>query len=257
MHLNTFKSRLAARDVQYGLFLAMVDPVAAEISAGAGFDWLMVDMEHGPNDLRTVLHQLQAIAASGVPVAVRPPEGHPVIIKRLLDIGVQTLVVPMVESAEQAAALVAAMRYPPHGIRGVGTSMARAAQWNRVEGYLQSADDQLCLVCQVETPTGVAAAAEIAGVDGVDAVFVGPSDLAASMGYLGQPGHPDVHAAVSQALNAVRDAGAASGVFAATPASAGAYAAAGVTMIAVGSDIALFAKATTNLADDLRSGQRN
>jgi 4-hydroxy-2-oxoheptanedioate aldolase len=217
----------------------------------------MIDMEHGPNDLRTVLHQLHAIAASGVPVAVRPPEGHPVIIKRLLDIGVQTLVVPMVESAEQAAALVAAMRYPPHGIRGVGTSMARAAQWNRDEGYLDTAADQLCLVCQVESLAGVAAAAEIAAVDGVDAVFVGPSDLAASMGHIGQPGHPDVQAAVRQALTSVLGAGAAAGVFATTIASASSYATAGVTMIAVGSDIALFAKATAHLADDLRSGQRN
>ena len=249
---NVFKARLLAGEPQFGIFVAMVDPVAAEISAGAGFDWLMIDMEHAPNDLRTVLHQLQAIAASGVPVAVRPPVGDPVVIKRLLDIGVQTLVIPMVESAEQAAALVDAIRYPPRGIRGVGPSMARAAQWNRVEEYLADADDQICLVCQVESVVGVAAAAQIAAVDGVDAVFVGPSDLAASMGHIGQPGHPDVQQRVAVTLAAITAAGTAAGVFATSVESAQRFASSGATMIAVGTDIALFASATATLASALR-----
>ncbi len=249
--INIFKQRLLTGDVQYGIFVAMVDSVAAEICAGAGFDWLMIDMEHAPNDLRSVLHQLQAMAESGVPVAVRPPVGDPVSIKRLLDIGVQTLVVPMVDSADQAAAMVAAIRYPPRGVRGVGPSMARAAQWNRVGGYLNSADAQVALVCQVETVLGVESAAAIAAVDGVDAVFVGPSDLAASMGHIGQPQHPDVQRAVNDAITTVCATGTAAGVFAASVDGARAYAAAGATMIAVGTDIALFAKATTQLAAQL------
>jgi 4-hydroxy-2-oxoheptanedioate aldolase len=250
--VNDFKRRLLAGEVQYGIFVALVDSVAAEISAGAGFDWLMIDMEHAPNDLRTVLHQLQAIAPSGVPVAVRPPEGDPVVIKRLLDIGVQTLVIPMVESAEQARRLVDAVRYPPRGIRGVGPSMARAAQWNRIGGYLTGADEQICLVCQIESVAGVSAAAAIAAVDGVDAVFVGPSDLAASMGHIGQAGHPEVQQAVAAAIAAIRQTGAAAGVFATTVERAAEYAAEGATMIAVGTDIALFAHATADLADRLR-----
>jgi 4-hydroxy-2-oxoheptanedioate aldolase len=250
--VNLLKSRLGAGEVQFGLFVAMVDPVAAEITAGAGFDWLMIDMEHAPNDLRTVLHQLQAMAGSGVSIAVRPPVGDPVSIKRLLDIGVQTLVIPMVESSAQAAALVDAIRYPPRGIRGVGPSMARAAQWNRIEGYLGAADHQICLVCQVESVAGVAAAERIAAVDGVDAVFVGPSDLAASMGHVGQPGHIDVQRAVAEALGAITRTGTAAGVFASSVEAARVYAASGATMIAVGSDIAVFAKATAQLAESLR-----
>ncbi len=249
--VNVFKQRMSAGEVQHGIFVAMVDPVAAEICAGAGFDWLMIDMEHAPNDLRSVLHQLQAMAASGVPIAVRPPQGDPVIIKRLLDIGVQTLVIPMVETAEQAAALVAAVRYPPRGVRGVGPSMARAAQWNRIAGYLNSADEQVALVCQVESIAGVAAAAAIAAVDGVDAVFVGPSDLAASMGHIGNPQNPDVQRAVNDAIAAVCATGTAAGVFAATVEGARTYAVAGATMIAVGTDIALFAESTSHLAAQL------
>ncbi len=147
--------------------------------------------------------------------------------------------------------MVAAVRYPPRGVRGVGPSMARAAQWNRVGGYLNSADEQVALVCQVETVLGVESAAAIAAVDGVDAVFVGPSDLAASMGHIGQPQHPDVQRAVNDAITAVCATGTAAGVFAASVGGARAHAAAGATMIAVGTDIALFAKATTQLAAHL------
>jgi 4-hydroxy-2-oxoheptanedioate aldolase len=249
---NRLKQRLRDGPAQYGLFVAMVDPIAIEVTAGAGFDWLMIDMEHAPNDLRTVLAQLHATSASGVSIAVRPPSGDPVTLKRLLDIGVQTFVIPMVESAAQAADLVRAVRYPPRGIRGVGPSMARAAQWNRDSTYLATADDEICLVCQVESEAGVDAAGEIAGVDGVDAVFVGPSDLAASMGHLGNPGHSDVQAAVDRAIGATLDAGAIAGVFSADLAAARRFADRGVRLIAVGSDLSLFAAATTRLAADLR-----
>jgi 4-hydroxy-2-oxoheptanedioate aldolase len=250
---NQFKARLLSGDVQYGLFIALVDQVAAEITAGAGFDWVMVETEHAPNDLRTVLTQLQAVAASGVPVLVRPTEGDTVQIKRLLDIGVQTLLVPMVESAEQARQLVSAMRYPPSGIRGVGASMARAAQWNRHDDYFSAANDQMCLVVQIESVEGAAAIEAIAAVDGVDALFVGPSDLAASMGHLGNSGHPDVVAAVADAVSRIKAAGKPVGIFATSIESALAYAAQGCSVIAVGSDITLLVKATSALAAALRS----
>ncbi len=250
--VNILKQRLLAGDRQFGLFLALADPVAAEIAAGSGFDWLLIDMEHAPNDVRTVLHQLQAVAASGVPVVVRPPHDDPVIIKRLLDIGVQTLLVPMVESAEQAARAVSAVRYPPSGIRGVGPSMVRAAQWSRIENYLTTADEQICVVCQIESALGVAHCAEIAAVEGVDAVFIGPSDLAASMGHIGQPGHANVQKVIDATIDAVRGAGGAVGIFASATAVERCVGA-GATLIAVGSDIALLANAAAQLAVDMRT----
>jgi 4-hydroxy-2-oxoheptanedioate aldolase len=251
--INHLKTRLLAGEVQYGLFIALVDQIAAEITAGAGFDWVMIETEHAPNDLRTALTQLQAVAASGVPTLVRPTEGETVQIKRLLDIGVQTLLVPMVESGEQARQLVSAMRYPPHGIRGVGSSMARAAQWNRHSDYLAAANDQMCLIVQIESVEGAGAIEDIAAVDGVDALFVGPSDLAASMGHLGNSGHPEVVAAVTDCINRIRAAGKPVGIFATTVEAAKAYVAQGCSFIAIGSDITLLAKATTALAAAVRS----
>jgi 4-hydroxy-2-oxoheptanedioate aldolase len=251
--INRLKAALATRTPQFGIFSALVEPVVAEINASSGFDFVMLDMEHATNDPRTVLTQLQAMAPYPTSVSVRVPEGEPVIIKRVLDVGAQTIVVPMVESADQAAALVDAVRYPPRGIRGVGPSMARAARWNRVGSYLTDADEQVCLICQVESVAGVEHAAEIAAVPGVDCVFVGPSDLAASMGHIGQAGHPDVQAAVAATLDAIAAAGNASGVFATTVDQAKQFAAEGVTVIAVGADISLLAKATAQLAADLRS----
>src|SRR5690606_21607386 len=201
-----------------------------------------IDMEHSANSLESVLHQLQAVAAYGVAPLVRVPWNDPVIIKQVLDLGAQNIIVPMVSSAAEAEAAVAAMRYPPHGIRGVGSALSRSARWNRVDGYLQDAASHLSLIVQIETAAGVEHAAEIAAVDGVDAVFVGPSDLAASLGRLGQQTHPEVVDAVTRTFTAVTAAGTAVGVNAFDPAAADAYIAQGADFVAVGADVAMLAR---------------
>jgi 4-hydroxy-2-oxoheptanedioate aldolase len=224
------------------------DPLVAEICAGGGLDWLLIDMEHGPSGLESVLAQLQAVAAYPVSPVVRVPSNDAVVIKQVLDLGAQNLFVPMVSSADEARRAVAAVRYPPRGRRGVGSALARSARWNRVDGYLEHADEHVSLFVQVETVQGVEAAGEIAAVDGVDGVFVGPSDLAASMGLLGQQTHPDVTAAVLRAFDAVRGEGVPVGVNAFDPAVADAYLAAGASFVLVGADVALLARGSEALA---------
>ncbi|MBC7305811.1 MAG: 2-dehydro-3-deoxyglucarate aldolase, partial [Dietzia sp.] len=196
----------------------------------------------------SVLAQLQAVAAYPVTPVVRVPIGDAVVIKQVLDLGAQNLLVPMVSSADDARAAVEAVRYPPRGRRGVGSALARSARWNRVEGYLAEADGHVSLVVQIETAEGVAAAAEIAAVDGVDGVLVGPADLAASLGHLGQQRHPDVVAAVHRTLEAVRAAGMPVGVNAFDPDVARAYVAAGASFVIVGADVALLARGSEALA---------
>ncbi len=204
----TFRDRLAeASRPLAGMWVTSGSPLVAEICAGSGLDWLLIDMEHAPNGLESVLAQLQTVAAYPVAPLVRVPIGDPVLIKQVLDLGAQNILVPMVSSATEAEAVVAAVRYPPRGRRGVGSALARSARWNRVEGYLTDADAHTSVIVQIETVAGVEAAAEIAAVDGIDGVFVGPSDLAASMGVLGQQGHPDVVAAVLRTFEAVRARG--------------------------------------------------
>lgn len=231
-----------------GMWVCSGSPLVAEICAGAGLDWLLIDMEHSPNGLESVLAQLQAVAAYDVTPVVRVPVGDAVAIKQVLDLGAQNLLVPMVSSAVEAAAVVEAVRYPPRGRRGVGSALARSARWNRVEGYLTDADEHVSLFVQVETVAGVDAAGEIAAVDGVDGVFVGPSDLAASMGVLGQQTHPDVTAAVLRAFQAVRGAGKPVGVNAFDPAAAQFYLDAGAQFVLVGADVAMLARGSEALA---------
>src|ERR1700693_3839624 len=163
---NPFKAALQSPEPQFGLLLGLADSYCAEICAGAGFDWVLIDGEHAPNDVRSILSQLQAVAPYPVHPIVRPVSGDVQLIKQLLDIGAQTLLVPMVESAEQAKLLVQAMRYPPAGIRGVGAALARASQWNRVTNYLDQANDQMCLLVQVETRAGLENLDAIAAVEG-------------------------------------------------------------------------------------------
>jgi 4-hydroxy-2-oxoheptanedioate aldolase len=254
MPINKFKARLLEGNLQFGLWVALTDPMAVEISAAAGFDWLLIDAEHAPFELPSVASALQAVAPYETSPIVRPPVGDAVLIKKLLDIGVQTLLVPMVDSAGQAEMLVRATRYPPRGIRGVGTSMARAARWNHVKDYLHQADDEICLIVQVESATAVENLDEIVAVEGVDAVFIGPSDLAASLGHLGNPGHPDVMDVIGQSFKTIREAGKAAGVLAVVPELAGKFAEQGATFIGGGVDTALLAGATRALADSMRSG---
>src|ERR1700734_1481069 len=210
---NKFKAALKNGErAQIGFWLGLTDPGCAEICAGAGFDWLLIDGEHAPNDVRSILAQLQAVAPYPVHPIVRPVSGDVQLIKQLLDIGAQTLLVPMVESAEQAKLLVSAMRYPPAGIRGVGAALARASQWNRVTNYLHQANDEMCLLVQVETRAGLENLDAIAAVEGVDGVFIGPSDLSAALGHLGKPGHPEVQHAIEDAIRRIRSSGRAAGI---------------------------------------------
>ena len=253
MKANTFKAALKSGErAQIGLWLGLADPICAEICAGAGFDWLLIDGEHAPNDVRSILSQLQAVAPYPVHPIVRPVAGDVQLIKQLLDIGAQTLLVPMVESAEQTRHLVAATRYPPRGIRGVGAALARASQWNRVTNYLHEADEQICLLVQMETRLGLKNLDAIAAVEGVDGVFIGPSDLSAALGHLGQPGHPDVQRAIEYAIERARSAGRAAGILTTDEAQARRYLSLGCTFVAVGLDGNLLMRATQDLASKFK-----
>jgi len=250
LHLNpTFRHALgtASRPLA-GIWVCSGSPLVAEICAGAGLDWVLIDMEHSPNGLESVLGQLQAVAAYPVTPVVRVPIGDVVTLKQVLDLGAQNILVPMVSSADEARAVVEAVRYPPRGRRGVGSALARSARWNRVDDYLARADDHVALFVQIETSEGVDAAAEIAAVDGVDGVFVGPSDLAASMGVLGRQTHSDVVSAVRRTFGAVRAAGKPVGVNAFDPGVAQSYIDAGADFVLVGADVALLARGSEALA---------
>jgi 4-hydroxy-2-oxoheptanedioate aldolase len=247
---NTFKAALRAGTPQLGLWLGLANAYTAEICAGAGFDWLLIDGEHGPNDLRTILAQLQAIAAYSSHAVVRPPIGDPVVIKQYLDIGAQSLLIPMVENAEQARRLVAATRYPPVGIRGVAS--ARASRWGRVPRYLHEASSEICLLLQVETRKGLAALDEIAAVDGVDGVFIGPSDLSADMGHAENPTHPDVRKEIESAAARIARAGKPAGILTTNEELARKCLVLGYRFVAVGTDSGLLARATEDLARKFR-----
>ncbi len=254
---NRFKSALAGSQPQFGLWLALADPYAAELCAGCGFDWVLIDGEHAPNDLRSTLASLQAVAAAGEEVAsdragphavVRVPHGDPALIKQVLDIGATTVLVPMVESAAQAGALVRAMRYPPAGMRGVGSAIARSSRWARYPNYVHEANDRVCLLVQVESRAALAQIDAIAAVDGVDGVFIGPADLSASLGHLGDPGHAEVRAAIDNAIVAIARAGKAPGILTSDDELARHYVGLGARFVAVGVDTALLVRAAKGLA---------
>lgn len=249
---NTFKLAIAQPGAHIGLWLALADPYAAELCATAGFDWLLVDGEHGPNDLRSILAVLQAVAPYASHPVVRIAHGDPTLIKQVLEIGATTLLVPMVESAEQAQALVRAMRYPPAGIRGVGSGLARSSRWSAYPQYLHEANERVSLLVQVETVAGLEQLEAIANVEGVDGVFMGPADLAASMGLLGQPGHPRVRTAIEEAISRIVAAGKAPGILATDPALAHRYIELGARFVAVGVDATMLARATRALAADFK-----
>ncbi|MET3441483.1 4-hydroxy-2-oxoheptanedioate aldolase [Variovorax paradoxus] len=247
---NSFKTALAAHRPQVGLWLSMADPYMAEVSATAGFDWLLIDGEHAPNDLRSTLAALQAVAPHAAQPVVRAVQGETALIKQLLDIGAKNLLVPMVDTAEQARALVSATRYPPLGIRGVGSAVGRASQWSGRTDYLDIADEEVCLLVQAETVTALSNLAEICGVDGIDGVFIGPADLAASMGHRGRPGHPEVQAAIETAMRIIVASGKAAGTLTSDPKLARRYLELGCTFVAVGVDLLLYAGAARKLAAD-------
>lgn len=247
MPRNPFKQALRDRRAQIGLWVGLADPYAAEALAGTGFDWLLIDAEHAPNDVRSVLAQLQAVAPYPTHPIVRPVIGDVALIKQLLDVGAQTLLIPVVETAEQAERMVAATRYPPRGIRGVGSALARSSRWNQIDGYLDRADDEMCVLVQVETKTGLDNLRAIALVEGVDGVFFGPADLSASLGLLGQPGHPDVKKAILDGIATVRGAVKAAGVLSADLKLAREYVDAGAQFVAIGVDTTLLVRAAREL----------
>ncbi|GGH97003.1 HpcH/HpaI aldolase/citrate lyase family protein [Arthrobacter liuii] len=252
---DTFRDALAAEKNRgeagrplAGMWVCSGSPLVAELCAGAGLDWILVDAEHSPNGLESILAQLQAIHGYPVHTVVRPPVNDTVVIKQYLDLGVQNLLIPMVNSVAEAEAAVAATRYPPQGVRGVGSALARAARWNRVPDYLARANDTISVTVQIESTAAVEAVEDILKVDGVDAVFVGPSDLAASMGLLGQQEHPEVRAAVEHCLAAARAAGKPAGVNAFNPHTARHYLDHGADFILVGADVAILARGSEALA---------
>jgi 4-hydroxy-2-oxoheptanedioate aldolase len=248
MPINTFKLRLQSGEAQIGLWLGLADAYCAELAANAGFDWLLIDGEHAPNDLRGMLGQLQAVEPYPSHPVIRPVIGDTALIKQVLDIGVQTLLVPMVESADQARELVRAIHYPPRGIRGVGSALARASRWNSIPGYLDKADEQMCLLVQIENREGLANLDAIASVDGVDGVFIGPADLSASMGYRGNPGHPEVQAAIEDAIYRIQKAGKAAGILSADQKLAKRYIELGSAFVAVGVDTTVLMRGLQTLA---------
>jgi len=246
---NSFKAALKGRTgAQIGLWLGLANGYCAEICAGAGFDWLLIDGEHAPNDLRSILAQLQAVAAYPVHPVVRPVSGDVNLIKQLLDIGAQSLLVPMVESASQARQTVAAMRYPPAGVRGVGSALARASNWNRHSGYLEEADREMCLLVQIETRQGLENLEAIAAVEGVDGIFIGPADLSAALGHLGHPDHPEVQATIDEAVRRIQACSRAAGILSASEPLARHYLSLGCSFVAVGLDTSLLVRATEDLA---------
>lgn len=243
---NPFKAALKAGRPQIGLWLGLADPYAAGLVAGAGFDWLVVDGEHAPNDMRTTLGALQAIGNRSHPV-VRPPVGEVWMIKQILDLGAQTVLVPMIETLDQAREMVAAMHYPPKGRRGVGAALARASDFGAIGDYITTADDQVCLLLQVESRAGLAALPGILALEGVDGVFIGPADLAADMGHPGNPGAGQVQEAIRGAIRSIVASGKAAGILTSDAALAQSYLALGATFVAVGSDVGLLGGAARAL----------
>ncbi len=246
--LNRLKADLAAGRVVHGIWLGLADAYAAEIAATAGFDWLLIDGEHAPNDIRSMSAQIAVIAGKGPSVVVRLPDSDPAKIKQALDIGAQTLLIPMVDSAEEAATLLRATKYPPQGFRGVGSALARASVFSAIPDYLTTANDQICLIVQIESLKGLAALDAILAIEGLDAVFIGPADLAADMGHLGNAGEPAVKAAVLDALRRIRAAGKAAGVLSTEPDFIADCTAAGANFVGVGIDVLLYAQSMRALA---------
>ncbi len=244
---NRFKHAVVARQAQIGLWSSLCSNLTVEVIAGAGFDWLLLDTEHAPNELPAMFNHLQAMTGGTASAVIRPAWNDPILFKRYLDIGAQNFLVPMVQNADQARAAVAATRYPPAGIRGVSVAN-RANRYGRVKDYFQRANDEICVVVQLETREALANLEAIAAVPGVDALFIGPSDLAADLGQLGNPGHPVVRTAIEAALLRIHQTGKASGILTGVEADARHWLALGSTVVAVGSDLSLLAKHSEELA---------
>ncbi len=249
---NYFKQRLASGKQQIGLWLALGSPTATEIVAGSGYDWLLLDLEHTTIDIGQVLDHLRAAKGGTAEMVVRVPWNDPIAFKRLLDAGVRSFMVPMVQSAQEARAAVAATRFPPEGIRGAAGN-TRASNFARNPTYLQQAHEELCVVAQIETIRAVDAIEEIGAVDGVDGLFVGPNDLAASLGLVGRTGHSDVQALIAGALAKIKRTSKGRGILNFVPAESRAFLQSGFNFIAVGSDSAILARRSEALLQEIKA----
>ena len=244
---NTFKRALKANKLQIGLWCSLSHHYAVELVAGSGFDWILLDTEHSPNDLESVLQQLQATAAYPTHPVVRVPWNDMVTIKRYLDIGAQSLLIPYVQNAEEAKAAVAYTRYPPSGVRGVAGA-TRATRFGRVKDYAKRAHEEICVLVQVETQTALDSLEKIAAVDGVDGVFIGPADLHASLGYAGETNNPKVMPIIDDAIRRIRKASKAPGILTGVEADAKRWIECGGLFVAVGADTGVLARGSEALA---------
>jgi 4-hydroxy-2-oxoheptanedioate aldolase len=244
---NAFKHAIAADQLQIGLWCSLCSNIAADIVRDCGFDWLLLDTEHSPNEIPDLLAQLQAVDGGQATPIVRPAWNDIVLIKRCLDIGAPALLVPYVQNPAEAKSAVAAVRYPPRGVRGVA-SASRASRYGRTTDYLKKADSEICLLVQVETRTALDELEAIAAVEGVDGVFIGPSDLSASLGHVGNPAHPDVQEALQGAVTRLKAVGKPAGILTGNEDEIRRYIGWGYTFVAVGSDVGLLARGADALA---------
>lgn len=244
---NAFKRALSRRELQIGLWSTLCSNLGAEIIGQSGFDWILLDTEHSPNELPDLVAQLQAMGTGTASPVVRAAWNDPVLIKRILDIGAQSILLPYVQTAEQAQRAVESVRYPPRGIRGVSAG-SRASKFGRIKDYLRKADEEICLIVQIETRSALEELESISCVDGVDGVFLGPADLSASLGHLGEPQHPETQSALRDAAARLARLGKAAGILAVVEADARRYLEWGYTFVAVGADTALLATSADALA---------
>ncbi|MEP1522377.1 HpcH/HpaI aldolase/citrate lyase family protein [Ascidiaceihabitans sp.] len=250
---NTFKAALLNGDTLIGCWLSLANSHSAEALGVAGFDWLLIDGEHAPNDIRSMRDQIIALDSSPSHAIVRLPIGETYMVKQVLDIGAQTILVPMVESAEEARALVKACRYPPTGVRGVGYAVTRAGKFGTIPDYGTTADDQTCLLVQVENRKGIDALDDILKVDGIDGVFVGPADLAADMGHMGDAMHPDMQHLIYNSIAKIAAAGVAPGILSLNDEMTTKAMDAGARFVAVGVDMLTLVNASKDLVKKWKS----
>lgn len=251
MPVNKFKKAIGASALQLGIWSSLADSISVEILANTGMDWILLDTEHAPNELPMVFRQLQAIDSGAAHPIVRPPWNDTVMIKRFLDAGVQSLLIPMVQNAEEARRAVAATRYPPRGVRGYAAA-SRASAYAQIDGYFDRYMDEICVLVQIETKLALENIESIAAVEGVDGIFIGPGDLSADLGYLGKPGHPEVIKIIDGAIARIKAAGKPAGILTGDENLGRHFIEQGCLFVAVGSDIGLLGKGARTLVHNLR-----
>lgn len=249
---NAFKAGLTTKACQVGLWSSLCNNISAEIIGNAGFDWIVLDAEHAPNENLALVGQLQALACGTASPIIRVAENDPVRVKQVLDVGVLTVLFPQIHTAEQARAAVASTRFPPNGVRGVATT-ARASRFGAVPDYLKVADSEICVIVMVESERALQGLPDITAVEGVDAVLIGPQDLAADLGYVGEPNHPRVRAALEEAARSIQSSGKAAGLMVSNEEEAVGWMARGARFVGCANDAGLLARSSESLAARLRA----